>query len=101
LAEHPRGGRYDAFWFVGGRVVDWGPLGELDDVCERTSRALRGGDGTGPTASLTPDEVDEARIAATWLDSHEARTLDLSVSSSREALGRFLDSIADSAVAAA
>ena len=59
-------------------------------MCERTARALRGGDGTGPTASLTPDEVDEARIVATWLDSHDARTLDLSAGSSREALGRFL-----------
>ena len=60
LAQHPRGERFDAFWLVGGRVVDWGPLGDLDDVGERTARALRGGDGTGPTASLTPDEVDDA-----------------------------------------
>ena len=94
LAEHPRGGRYDAFWLVGGRVVDWGPLGDLDDVEARTARALRGGDGTGPTASLTPDEVDEARIVATWLDSHEAPMLDLSRASSREALGRFVASAA-------
>ena len=32
LAEHPRGGRCDAFWLVGGRVVDWGPPGDLDEV---------------------------------------------------------------------
>ncbi len=101
LAEHPRGGRHDAFWLVGGRVVDWGPLGDLDDVEARTARALRGGDGTGPTASLTPDEVDEARIVATWLDSHEVPMLDLSRASSREALGRFVASAAGSAVAAA
>ena len=77
LAEHPRGGRFDAFWLVGGRVVDWGPLGGLDDVAQRTTRALRGGDGTGATACLAPDEVDEARIVATWLDSHDAHALDL------------------------
>ena len=70
LAEHPRGGRFDAFWLVGGRVADWGPLGDLEDVQRRTAQALRGGDGAGATASLTPDEVDEARIVATWLDRH-------------------------------
>ncbi len=26
LAEHPRGGAWDAFWLVGGRIADWGPL---------------------------------------------------------------------------
>jgi len=77
LAEHPRGGRFDAFWLVGGRVVDWGPLGDLDDVCARTVAALRGGDGTGATTSLAPDETDDARIVATWLASHDAATLDL------------------------
>src|SRR3954462_10199243 len=61
LAEHPRGGRFDCFWLVGGRVVDWGPLGDLDALWERTAAALRGGDGTGPIASLRPDEVDDAR----------------------------------------
>jgi DNA polymerase-3 subunit epsilon len=72
LAEHPRGGRFDAFWLVGGRIVDWGPLGDDEDVRWRTARALRGGDGTGAVASLTPDEVAESRIVATWLDRHEA-----------------------------
>jgi len=77
LAEHPRGGRFDAFWLVGGRVVDWGPLGDVEDVCVRTAAALRGGDGTGATTSLAPDETDDARIVATWLASHDAATLDL------------------------
>jgi DNA polymerase-3 subunit epsilon len=92
LAEHPRGGRFDCFWLVGGRVVDWGALGDLDDLWERTVAALRGGDGTGPTASLQPDEVDDARIVATWLASHEARTLDLSRAPGREDLERFVGS---------
>jgi DNA polymerase III subunit epsilon len=77
LAEHPRGGRFDVFWLVGGRVADWGPLRGFDDVRERTAHALRGGDGTGATTSLAPGEVAEARIVATWLDAHDAPTLDL------------------------
>jgi DNA polymerase-3 subunit epsilon len=95
LAEHPRGGRFDAFWLVGGRVVDWGALGDLDDVVERTTRALRGGDGTGATACLAPDEVDEARIVATWLDGHDAPVLDLHRGANRAVLERFLGSADD------
>ena len=90
LAEHPRGERFDAFWLVGGRVVDWGALGDLDDVARRTAAALRGGDGTGPTASLRPDEVDDARIVATWLASHPAPALDLSRAPSPGDLERFI-----------
>ncbi len=90
LAEHPRGGRFDAFWLVGGRVVDWGPLGDLDDVCARTAAALRGGDGTGATTSLAPDEVDEARIVATWLASHDAATLDLARAPGAPEIERFV-----------
>jgi DNA polymerase-3 subunit epsilon len=90
LAEHPRGGRFDAFWLVGGRVVDWGPLGDPADALERTRRALRGGDGTGATACLAPDEVDEARIVATWLEAHDARTLELRADLEPPALEAFL-----------
>jgi hypothetical protein len=101
LAEHPRGGRFDTFWLVGGRVVDWGPLGDLEDVQRRTAQALRGGDGSGATASLTPDEVDEARIVGTWLDRHPARTLDLSRASAPGELARFIGAAETSAVAVA
>jgi DNA polymerase-3 subunit epsilon len=90
LAEHPRGGRFDAFWLVGGRVVDWGPLGDLDDACARTAAALRGGDGTGATTSLAPDEADDARIVATWLASHDAATLDLARAPGQAAIERFV-----------
>ncbi|HEX6622005.1 MAG TPA: hypothetical protein VF024_20235, partial [Solirubrobacteraceae bacterium] len=95
VAEHPRGGRCDAFWLVGGRVVDWGPPGDLDDVMERTVRALRGGDGTGATACLAPDEVDEARIVSTWLDAHDASQLDLHGGADRAAVARLLASAHD------
>jgi DNA polymerase III subunit epsilon len=90
LAEHPHGGRFDAFWLVGGRVVDWGPLGPVDDVLQRTRHALRGGDGSGATTCLAPDEVEEARIVATWLDAHDARTLPLRPDVARGELERFL-----------
>lgn len=90
LAEHPRGGSFDAFWLVGGRVVDWGPLGDVDEVASRTAAALRGGDGTGATATLAPDEVDEARIVSTWLASHESRVLELSEGVERAELAAFL-----------
>jgi DNA polymerase-3 subunit epsilon len=100
LAEHPQGGRFDAFWLVGGRIVDWGPLGDVDDLHARTAAALRGGDGTGPTASLTPDEVDEARIVATWLDRNPARALDLSRAPDRAALERFVAAARTPAAAA-
>ena len=73
----PGGTRHDALWLVGGRVVDWGPLGGLDDVAERTRAALRGGDGTGTVACLSPDEVSEARIVSTWLDRNPSPALDL------------------------
>jgi DNA polymerase-3 subunit epsilon len=90
LAEHPRGARFDAFWLVGGRVVDWGPLGDVDDVCARTAAALRGGDGTGATTSLAPDEADDARIVATWLASHDAATLDLARAPGAADIERFV-----------
>jgi DNA polymerase-3 subunit epsilon len=90
LAPHPAGERFDCFWLVGGRIADWGPLGELDELEARTAQALRSGDGTGPIATLRPDEVDEARIVATWLDRHAAPSLDLGAATDRAVLGRFL-----------
>jgi DNA polymerase-3 subunit epsilon len=70
LAEHPRGGAFDAFWLVGGRVADWGPLTDADDVALRTAAALRAGDGTGPSTWLAPHDVEDMRTVATWLASH-------------------------------
>jgi len=72
LAAHPVGSSFDAFWVVGGRLVDWGPL--PDDACElerQTAAALaRGGRGPGVGTHLPPDEVDEMRIVAAYLASH-------------------------------
>ncbi|MGZ4235336.1 MAG: exonuclease domain-containing protein [Solirubrobacteraceae bacterium] len=74
LAPHPVGSSLDAFWVVGGRLVDWGPVaGEPDggELERRTAAALaRGGPGPGVGTHLPPDEVDEMRIVAAYLASH-------------------------------
>jgi DNA polymerase III subunit epsilon len=70
LAEHPRGGSFDAFWLVGGRVADWGPLTGHEDVARRTAAALRAGDGTGHSTWLAPHDVEDMRTVGTWLASH-------------------------------
>jgi hypothetical protein len=90
LAEHPRGGSFDAFWMIGGRIADWGPLTGADDVLRRTEAALRAGDGTGAVGYLRPDDIVESRIVTTWVASHETPALDLAGGADELALRRFL-----------
>jgi DNA polymerase-3 subunit epsilon len=90
LAEHPRGGRFDVFWLVAGRVTDWGPLLGIDDVEQRTAAALRTGDWREPTTYLTPDQAADHRVVATWLATHPSPELDLVAGADRAALERFL-----------
>jgi len=85
LAPHPRAPRFDAFWLVGGRVEDWSALEEAGDLHARTLAALRDGSGR----ELTPDAVAEARIAQTWLASHDAPALALAPVPSRGELDAF------------
>jgi DNA polymerase-3 subunit epsilon len=75
----------DAFWLVGGRVVDWGPAESVGDVVARTEVALRG----RSEPYVPPDEVVELRIVSTWLDAHEVDTLELEPRPSTEALSEF------------
>jgi DNA polymerase-3 subunit epsilon len=89
LAAHPEVARFDALWLVGGRVVDWAPLRDPEDVWARTQRALRGGDGRGATACATPDEVGALRIATTWLAGHPSLELALSATTTRARVERF------------
>jgi DNA polymerase-3 subunit epsilon len=90
LAAHPVEARYDALWIVGGRIVDWGPLGDGADAWARTEAALRGGDGRGVAPCSTPDEVGEMRIATTWLAGHPSLELALSTETTRSRVERFV-----------
>jgi DNA polymerase III subunit epsilon len=72
LAPHPSERAVEAFWLVGGRVVDFGPVtGGAPELAERTERALRREGRIGEIgAHVPPDEVDEVRIVGAWLASH-------------------------------
>jgi DNA polymerase-3 subunit epsilon len=72
LAAHPTdASRRDAFWLVGGRLVDWGAVPDAGELVERTARALsRGGRPGEVGAFVPPDEVDEVRLVRTYLASH-------------------------------
>jgi DNA polymerase-3 subunit epsilon len=96
LAAHPTDGTADAFWIVGGRLRDWGPVPETSELYERTVIALaRGSARRGElTAHLPPDEVDEMRIVATWRASHpQAPALPLDPPPDERALKRLVAGI--------
>jgi len=73
VAAHPtRADRRDAFWLVGGRLIDWGPLPEdLGELAQRTAAALaRGGRRGELGAHLPREEVDEVRLLRSYMASH-------------------------------
>jgi len=90
LAPHPSAaGRFDAFWIVSGRVVDWGPLpADAREVVGRSARALR-----ALGAPLRPEEVAEVRLVGAWLAAHPARTLELPCDPGR--IARFVEGARD------
>jgi DNA polymerase III subunit epsilon len=74
VARHPVKERFDAFWLVRGRLVDWGPLPGPSELLERTEVAL----DHPPGRTVVPaDEVDEVRIVAGWVADHEPPELAL------------------------
>ncbi len=74
VARHPVKERFDAFWLVRGRLVDWGPLPGSSELLERTQRAL----DHPPGRTVVPaDEVDEVRIVAGWVADHDPPELAL------------------------
>jgi DNA polymerase-3 subunit epsilon len=92
LARHPADGTADAFWVVGGRVRDWGPAPGVPELIDRTRIALlRCSARRGElTSHLPPDEVDETRIVATWLQSHpDTPQLELDPEPEDAAIARF------------
>ena len=77
---------------------------DLDDLARRTADALRHDGRPGGTASLTPDDVDEARLVATWLARGEGAgvaTLGLRPAPSPARLAGFLSRAAAAAPRAA
>jgi DNA polymerase-3 subunit epsilon len=92
LAQHPvDNNRHDAFWLVGGRLVDWGPAPDDPSALEeRTTVALKRGGRAGELgAHVPPDEIDELRIVSTYLASHPDTTqLALERDGDREAFYR-------------
>lgn len=72
-AEHPtERKRRDAFWIVGGRVADWGPLpARTAELRERSCAALSA--VPDPRAPVAAEDVDEIRIVAAWIAEHEPR----------------------------
>jgi DNA polymerase-3 subunit epsilon len=87
LARHPRAQGHDAFWLVGGRLVDWTP--EVGgDLHARTLAALAGRHDA--VAQLPAEAVAEARIVQTWLAGHEADALELRPMPVRAAFDAFV-----------
>jgi DNA polymerase-3 subunit epsilon len=80
MAPHPSDPeRADAFWIVGGRVVDWGPKPGRAELEARTEAALRDVPAPGSLGGWLPaEELVEARIVGAWLAGHgEARVTEL------------------------
>jgi DNA polymerase-3 subunit epsilon len=79
LAPHPAaGGRFDAFWIAGGRVVDWGALpAERGELLARCEAALRAAPRPELGGWLPAEEVPEARLVGAWLAAHDPPALEL------------------------
>jgi DNA polymerase-3 subunit epsilon len=87
LARHPVKDRFDAFWIIQGRLVDWGPLPGPTELARRTAGALSRPRGR---TVIPATEIDEVRIVAGWLAEHEPPLLELSEDTGVPALMRFV-----------
>lgn len=89
LADAPEGDAWEAFWLVGGRVADWGPLPGSLELVERSAAALR-----SSGRPLRPPETAQARIASAWVASNEPYMLDLAPLPDVARIERFLHAAA-------
>jgi DNA polymerase-3 subunit epsilon len=96
LAQHPVKERFDAFWIVQGRLVDWGPLPGPSELAERTEAAL---DRPARRAPIPADEIDEVRIVASWIAEHEPPALRLDPVPDHDALLSFAGAVGASVAA--
>lgn len=96
VASHPVDPtRREGFWWVNGRLADWGAVSEdVDEVACRTAVAVGRAGLLGEVgAHLPPDEVDEVRILTTYQASHpDLDRLPLDPLPDRAALAQFLSS---------
>ena len=91
LARHPAKERWDAFWVVAGRVVDWGRLPEdPGELRARTEQALARRPPARAPAAVAPEEVDEIRIVHTWIATHDPPVLSLAGAPDESELAEFL-----------
>ncbi len=86
LAQHPVKERFDAFWIVQGRLVDWGSLPGASELVTRTEAALS---RPGGRSVVPADEIDEIRIVASWVAEHDPPSLTLDPEPSAEELLHF------------
>ncbi|MBN1530252.1 MAG: 3'-5' exoribonuclease [Thermoleophilaceae bacterium] len=93
LARHPVKERFDAFWIVRGRLVDWGPLPGHSELVDRTGAALARIHGS-KREPVPAAEVDELRIVWGWLADNEPPELPLDPA---PAPGRLRDFVAAAA----
>jgi DNA polymerase-3 subunit epsilon len=98
LARHPVKERFDAFWIVQGRLVDWGPLPGPTELADRTEEALSRPPGR---AVIPAGEIDEIRIVASWVAENEPPALRLDPAPSAETLRAFAGTAAPATHAAA
>jgi len=94
LAQHPVKERFDAFWIVQGRLIDWGPLPGPSELAERTEAALARPPGR---TAIPAGEIDEIRIVASWVAEHEPRVLPLDPAPTPTALMEFSGSLLSAA----
>ncbi|HEX2414220.1 MAG TPA: exonuclease domain-containing protein [Thermoleophilaceae bacterium] len=94
LARHPVKDRFDAFWIIQGRLVDWGPLPGPTELAQRTVEALSRPRGR---TVIPATEIDEVRIVAGWLAEHEPPLLELSEDIRAPALMRFVAAVTPAA----
>jgi DNA polymerase-3 subunit epsilon len=87
LAQHPLKERFDVFWIVQGRLVDWGPLPGATELAGRTAAALARPAGR---TVIPVDEVDELRIVSGWVEDHAPPTLELAPAPNEPDLLRFV-----------
>jgi DNA polymerase-3 subunit epsilon len=89
LARHPARERWDAFWIVAGRVVDWGELPAPGELAERTEKAMARRPTRPDPTLVAPGDVDEIRIVHSWIAAHEPPMLSLAEDPSPERLRSF------------